>query len=289
MIKEKKVAFQGSLGAYSDLACRTVFPNMQTVACPLFEDVFAAVHEGKADLAMLPVENSIAGRVADIHHLLPDGGLFIVGEHFQPVNHCLLGIAGAEIKDIKAAHSHGQALAQCRKNLREMGILPVVHSNTAGAAEAISLKKDKTQGAIASSLAAEIYGLSILRETLQDDNNNTTRFLIMSKEKLQNPPQRMPMITSFLFQVRSIPAALYKALGGFATNGVNLTKLESYMSDSFPGDDDSISAQFFCDIEGKPEDLSVKLAFEELSFFVKRLDILGVYPAHPFRYQKERK
>lgn len=274
----KIIAFQGRAGAYSDLACRAVYPGWKTLPCESFEDAFAAVNEGKATLAMLPIENSTAGRVADIHHLLPSGNLHIIGEHYQPVEHHLLGLKGAKLENIKRAHSHGQALAQCRDYLRAHRIEPVSKSDTAGAAAELKELNDPTTGAIASRLAAEIYGLESLAANINDKKANTTRFLIMSATPSQPKKGTGPTITSFLFRVRSVPAALYKALGGFATNGVNITKLESYIVD-----DRFTAAQFYVDVEGHIDDVGLQHAFEELRFFASEVKVLGVYPAHPFR------
>ncbi|MDY0872059.1 prephenate dehydratase [Dongia rigui] len=274
------IAFQGVPGAYSNLSCRAAFPDMTALPCPSFEDMFAAVHEGRARLAMVPIENSVAGRVADIHHLLPDSGLHIVGEHFQRVNHQLLGVRGAKLADIKTASSHIQALSQCRNNLRSLGIKPVVHADTAGAAADLAQRGDKTAAAVASSLAAEIYDLEVLKPDLEDAPHNTTRFVVMAQEPIDPDPAKGPIITSFVFKVRSVPAALYKALGGFATNGVNITKLESYMLDGHFS-----STQFYADIDGHPDQRLVRLALEELSFFSREVRILGVYPASKFRQQ----
>ena len=273
--KGTKVAFQGLPGAYSDMSCRAVFPDLETMPCPSFEDTFAAVVDGKARYAMIPIDNSIAGRVADIHHLIPDSGLHIIGEHFQRVDHQLLAPKGATLDKISAVRSHVHALSQCRKYLRDNGI---VHADTAGAAAEIAELGDPTQAAIASSLAAETYGLEVLDDDVQDAEHNITRFLIMAEEPLHPEADSGPVITSFVFRVRSMPAALYKALGGFATNGVNMTKLESYILD-----ERFTVAQFYADIEGHTEDRSVQLALEELSFFSREVRILGVYPAHPFR------
>jgi len=278
---EDLIAFQGLPGAYSDLSCRAAYPQMRTLPCASFEDVFAAVREGKARLAMIPIENSVAGRVADIHHLLPDSGLHIVAEHFQRVNHHLLAPKGATLKTIKTVHSHVQALSQCRKLIRELGLKAIVHADTAGAAADIAKKGDITEAAIASSLAGEIYGLVSLKEGIEDAEHNTTRFVIMGREPVDPDPKAGPVVTSFVFRVRSVPAALYKALGGFATNGVNITKLESYMIDGH-----FTVAQFYADIDGHPDTRMVRLALEELSFFSREVKILGVYAASPFRRQQ---
>jgi prephenate dehydratase len=276
--KKTKVAFQGLLGAYSDMSCRAVFPDLKTMPCPSFEDTFAAVVDGKARYAMIPIDNSIAGRVADIHHLIPDSGLHIIGEHFQRVDHQLLAPKGAALDKISAVRSHVHALSQCRKYLRDNGFGIIVHADTAGAAAEIAELGDPTQAAIASSLAAKTYGLEVLDDDVQDAQHNITRFLIMAEEPLHPDADSGPVITSFVFRVRSMPAALYKALGGFATNGVNMTKLESYILD-----ERFTVAQFYADIEGHTENRSVQLALEELSFFSREVRILGVYPAHPFR------
>jgi prephenate dehydratase len=278
---EDLIAFQGLPGAYSDLSCRAAYPHMRTLPCASFEDVFAAVREGEAHLAMIPIENSVAGRVADIHHLLPDSGLHIVAEHFQRVNHHLLAPKGATLKTIKTVHSHVQALSQCRKLVRDLGLKAIVHADTAGAAADIAKKGDITEAAIASSLAGEIYGLVSLKEGIEDAEHNTTRFVIMGREPIDPDPKAGPVITSFVFRVRSVPAALYKALGGFATNGVNITKLESYMIDGH-----FTVAQFYADIDGHPDSRMVRLALEELSFFSREVKILGVYAASPFRRQQ---
>ena len=274
----RAIAFQGAPGAYGDLACREAYPALQSLPCPSFEDAFAAVREGKAALGMIAVENSIAGRVADIHHLLPGSGLHIIGEHFQRVNHHLLAPKGASLKTIRSVHSHVHALSQCRDVIRALKLKPIVHPDTAGAAADIARRGDPSEAAIASALAGEIYGLVSLKADIEDAEHNTTRFLVMAKEPINPDPAAGPVITSFLFRVRSVPAALYKALGGFATNGVNITKLESYIIDGA-----FTVAQFYADIEGHPDQRPVRLALEELSFFSREVRILGVYPAHPFR------
>jgi prephenate dehydratase len=274
---EQTIAFQGASGAYSDLACRRVFPEMKTRPCAQFEDAFAAVREGLARLAMIPIENSVAGRVADIHHLMPDSGLHIIGEHFERVNHHLLAVPGATLDTIRTVRSHVHALSQCRNLIRSLGIQPVVAADTAGAAAEVAARGDPAVAAIASELAGRIYGLASLRENIEDAEHNTTRFLIMSRA-LERPPRGTPTVTTFLFRVRNVPAALYKAMGGFATNGVNMTKLESYMVGG------AFSAtQFYADVEAHPEDRPLSLALEELAFFSRELKILGVYPAHPLR------
>jgi prephenate dehydratase len=272
------IAFQGALGANSDMACRTVFPGIPTLPCAAFEDVFAAVRDGKAERAMIPVENSSNGRVADIHHLLPDGGLKIVGEYFLPVHHQLLGVRGSTIGSIRQALSHIQALGQTRDYLRGKGITPVTFFDTAGAAEEVARAGDPTQAAVASSLAAEIYGLDILGQDIEDAHNNTTRFLIMSRETQPLPADCPVAVTAFVFQVRNIPAALYKVMGGFATNGVNMTKLESYMlGGSFT------ATQFYAEVEGAQDDPSMVHAFDEMGFFAHSVTVLGTFPGDPLR------
>ncbi len=271
------IAFQGAPGAYSDLACRRVYPDMTTLPCAAFEDAFAAVREGHAALAMLPIENSVAGRVADIHHLMPDSGLFIIGEHFEPVHHHLLALPGATLDKIRMVRSHVHALGQCRNFIRTNRVQPVVRADTAGSAAEVRELGDPTIAAIASELAGEIYGLVSLQENIEDAEHNTTRFLVMSREE-KRAPRGGPTVTTFVFNVRNVPAALYKALGGFATNGVNMTKLESYMVGG-----QFAATQFYADVEAHPDDRPLKLALEELDFFSTEVKILGVYPAHSVR------
>ena len=271
------IAFQGAPGANSDMACRAVYPDMETLPSNAFEDAFEAVTSAKAKYAMIPIDNSVAGRVADIHHLMPDSGLFIIGEHYQRVNHQLLAVPGTEIGQITHVHSHVHALNQCRNLIRELGIQPVVHADTAGAAHDVAEWDDPTQAALSSSLAAQLYGLATLREEAEDAAHNTTRFVIMSRDPLAPSQGAGEMVTTFVFRVRNVPAALYKAMGGFATNGVNMTKLESYV------DEDFVAAQFYADVEGHPDDTPLKLALEELRFFTHEVRILGTYPAAPFR------
>ena len=274
------IAFQGVPGAYSHMACQAVKPEMEVLACASFEDMILAVQEGRAALAMVPVENSIAGRVADIHHLLPDSGLFINGEHFQRVNHHLLAPTGATLDSLVEVHSHAQGLAQCRERLRSLGLTPVMHADTAGAAKDIAARGDRTVGAIASELAGRIYGLDVLLASAEDAEHNTTRFLVMSRTDVTPPLNGERMMTTMVFTLRSVPAALYKALGGFATNGVNMTKLESYIR---PGSAER--AQFYVDVEGHIEAPEMKLAMEELRFYCQdgKVTVLGTYPASPVR------
>ncbi|MFZ1990516.1 MAG: prephenate dehydratase [Alphaproteobacteria bacterium] len=278
--KRKRIAYQGEPGAYSHLACNRFFPELEAVPCDTFEDAFSAIAEGRVDLGMIPIENSLAGRVADIHHLLPESGLYVIGERFRPVHHQLLGLRGAKLENLKTVMSHTQALGQCRMHLRKLGLKPVVAADTAGAARLIAQMKDPSVGALASELAAEIYGLDILKPDMEDAAHNTTRFVVLSREPDDAEPGNGPVITTLVFRVRNVPAALYKALGGFATNGVNMTKLESYQLEG------SFSAtQFYADIEGHPQDRLVRLAIEELEFFSTQVKVLGVYPADPFRAQ----
>ena len=272
------VAFQGRPGAYSHLACREAVAELAPLPCETFEDVFAALSDGLAARAMIPIENSQAGRVADIHHLLPESGLHIVAEHFQRVQHQLMAPPGATLDGLDVVHSHVQALGQCRRLIRQLGLKARVHADTAGAAEEVAERDNPAESAIASSLAADIYGLSVLQSDVEDASHNTTRFVIMAREALAPAPGSGPVMTSFVFRVRNVPAALYKALGGFATNGVNMVKLESYqVGEAFN------QAQFYADIEGHPEDRLVRLALEELEFYSEKRTLLGVYPAHPFR------
>jgi len=278
MATPKKVAFQGEPGANSHLAIREVYPGCEALPCATFEDAFAAIASGEADLGMIPIENSVAGRVADIHHLMPESKLHIVAEHFMPVKHQLMAPAGATLDSIRTVESHVHALGQCRKVIRRLGIKPIVAADTAGSAREIAEAGDTTRAAIATRLAAEIYGLSILAEDIEDEAHNTTRFIVLAREARWAKSGQGPTITTFLFRVRNVPAALYKTLGGFATNGVNMTKLESYMVEG-----NFFATQFYADVEGHPEDKKLVFAFEELSFYTKDMKILGVYPAHPFR------
>jgi prephenate dehydratase len=282
MATGKRLAFQGEPGANSHLAIAEVYPDSEALPCATFEDAFAAISSGEADLGMIPIENSVAGRVADIHHLMPDSGLHIVAEHFMPVRHQLLGVKGAALGDIKTVESHVHALGQCRKIIRKLGIKPVVAADTAGSAREIAEAGDKTRAAIASRLAAEIYALEILAADVEDEDHNTTRFIVLSRDAKWVASGNGPVVTTFVFRVRNVPAALYKALGGFATNGVNMTKLESYMIEG-----NFFATQFYADVEGHPEDRDLVLALEELAFFSKEMKILGVYPAHPFRQKFE--
>ncbi len=276
------IAFQGRPGAYSDLACRTAYPDWRTLPCPTFEAAMEAVHGGAAQLAMLPCENSLAGRVPDIHALLPDSGLFIVGEHFQRVEHCLLASPGASLATIRRAHSHAVALGQVRRILKELDLAPVVQADTAGAAEQVAAWGNPEEAAIASSLAAELFGLQVLRANVEDAAHNTTRFYVCAPRAVPHTPDEGGLMTTFIFRVRNLPAALFKALGGFATNGVNMTKLESYMVGGH-----FTATQFLCDVEGQPEQPHLRRALEELSFFSRESRILGVYPAAGIRRERD--
>ncbi|HEX6888687.1 MAG TPA: prephenate dehydratase [Candidatus Nanopelagicales bacterium] len=272
------VAFQGELGANSHIAINEVFPAAAALPCATFEDVFAAVADGTAPLAMIPIENSLAGRVSDIYHLLPVAGLAIVGEHFLPIRHQLLGVPGATVAELRTVESHVMALGQCRNAVRRLGLTPIVAADTAGSAREVAAVGDRTRAAIASELAARTYGLEVLEENIEDADHNTTRFLVLAREAEDADPAEGPMITTLVFRVRNVPAALYKALGGFATNSVNMTKLESYMLDGHFS-----ATQFYADVEGHPEDRGLAFALEELGFFSHEVSILGTYPASPFR------
>jgi prephenate dehydratase len=273
-----KIAFQGEPGANSDIAAREVYPDCEPLPCATFEDALSAVQNGEAELGMIPIENSIAGRVADIHHLLPHANLHIVGEHFLRIQFHLMAPKGATLQTVKSVESHIHALGQCRRFIRQHGYKPVIAADTAGAARHISETGDITRGALAPKLAAQIYGLDVLAENVEDESHNTTRFVILSRDDKRAPQSDGPVVTTFVFRVRNIPAALYKALGGFATNGVNMTKLESYMIEG-----NFFATMFYADVEGHPDDRGLAFALEEARFFSHELTILGVYPAHPFR------
>ncbi|PWE56291.1 prephenate dehydratase [Metarhizobium album] len=278
--KTNRIAFQGDFGANSDMACRDMFPSMEPLPCPTFEDAFVALESGEADLAMIPIENTIAGRVADIHYLLPESRLHIVGEYFMPIRFQLMVLPGVGKDEVRTVHSHIHALGQCRKIIRHNGWKAVVAGDTAGAAKLISERGDRTMAALAPRLAADLYGLDIIAENVEDTENNVTRFVILSRDEnwiSRTTPEEM-IVTTFVFNVRNIPAALYKALGGFATNGINMTKLESYqLGGKF------VATQFYADIQGHPNDANVRRALEELRFFSEKVRILGVYKGHPMR------
>jgi len=280
MSRPKRIAFQGEPGANSHIACNEAYPSHEPLPCPTFEDAFAAVRGGRAKLGMIPIDNSIAGRVADIHHLMPRSGLHIVGEWFLPVQHQLMAPRGATLKTIRTVESHVHALGQCRRIIRKLGVKAVVAADTAGAAREVAEAGDITRAALATGLAAKIYGLQILKRDVADAKHNTTRFVVLARKPKWASRKERHVVTTFVFEVRNIPAALYKALGGFATNGINMTKLESYMvNGSFA------ATQFYADVQGHPKDRSLVLALEELEFVSrpKSLKILGVYPAHRFR------
>ena len=282
-MKEKiKVAFQGERGAYSHLACLEVFPNAEAIACSTFEEAFQLGKDNSEYSIIIPIENSLAGRVADIHYLIPKYKLQIHAEHFQKVSHNLLGIKGSKMKDVKTVRSHAQALGQCRKIISDNNLKPIVSADTAGSAKFVSEKKDKTESAIASKLAAKIYNLEVLESKVEDESGNVTRFFVMGKESKHPELKDKKYITSCIFKLKSIPAALYKALGGFATNGVNLCKLESF---SVKNTFDQVN--FYIDIEGHIEDPSLQKALEELGFHTQKLDVLGVYEAHQFRFKNK--
>jgi prephenate dehydratase len=274
----RKIVYQGEPGSYSHLACTEALPHCEAIAAPTFEDAFAAIRANKADLGLIPIENSLHGRITDIHHLLPDETIYIVGEHFHRVRHQLLGVEGATLKTVKTAVSQEPALGQVRKVIAELGLKRQLWADTAGAARHVAELNDPSIAAVASTLAAQTHGLKILKPDIEDADHNVTRFLVMSAEPDDIDNSDAPVITTFIFRVRNVPAALYKALGGFATNGVNMTKLESYqLGGSFQ------ATQFYADISGHPEERNVRLALEELQFFTSSLKVLGVYPAHPFR------
>jgi prephenate dehydratase len=278
------IAFQGRPGAYSDLACRQAYPGWSTLPCETFAGAIAAVHDGRADLAMLACENSLAGRVPDIHALLPKAGLNIVGEHFQRVEHCLIGIPGSTLAGARRVHTHPVAMAQIRGIIDELNLEPVVEFDTAGSAELVARWGNPEDVAVASSLAADLNGLVVLRRNVEDAAHNTTRFYIASRDAIRPPPGRPGTITTVLFRVRNVAGALYKVLGGFATNGVNMTRLESYMLDgSFA------ATQFLMEVEGHPGEASLGQALAELAFFSETSTILGVYPASSFRHAPVRK
>ncbi|QWF22501.1 prephenate dehydratase [Nocardioides sp. LMS-CY] len=279
----RRIAYQGEPGANSHQVCKEHYPDWEALACASFEDVFAAVDGGpgvepSADLAMIPIDNSIAGRVADIHHFLPDSGLHIIAEHFLRIRFHLMAVPGAGLDGIRTVHSHVHALGQCRKIIRQHGLTPVIAGDTAGAAREVAELGDPTMAAISPPLAAEIYGLEILAKDVEDEDHNTTRFVVLSRDFVQAPAGNGPVVTSFIFNVKNLPSALYKALGGFATNGVNMTKLESYMVGG-----EFTATQFLAEVDGHPDDPGVRRALDELAFFTTEVKILGVYPADSFR------
>ncbi|MFJ6328363.1 MULTISPECIES: prephenate dehydratase [unclassified Rhizobium] len=280
--KTNKISFQGDYGANSDMASRDMFPTMEPLPCQTFEDALTAIDNGEADLGMIPIENTIAGRVADIHHLLPESRLHIVGEYFMPIRFQLMVLPGVRKEEIRTVHSHIHALGQCRNIVRANGWKPVIAGDTAGAAKLVQETGDRSMAALAPRLAADLYGLEIIAENVEDTENNMTRFVVLSRDEdwAERSAPDEKIVTTFVFNVRNIPAALYKALGGFATNGINMTKLESYqLGGRF------VATQFYADIEGHPSDPHVRRALEELRFFSEKVRILGVYKGHPMRGQ----
>ena len=284
MSKKISIAYQGEPGANSHIACVENYPDCIPLACATFEDSFAALQEGDADLAMIAIENSIAGRVADVHNLLPASGLHIIGEAFLPIHFQLLGVKGATREGLRSVYSHVHALGQCRKITRRLKLKAVVAADTAGSAREVAEWNDPSRASLATKLAGQIYGLETLAENVEDEAHNTTRFVILSKTARWAEPSAGPLVTSFIFRVKNVPAALYKALGGFATNSVNMTKLESYMVEG-----EFSATQFLADVDGHPDDPALKRALEELEFFSRELRILGVFPAHRFRIETQRK
>jgi prephenate dehydratase len=271
----RRIAYQGEPGANSHIVCQEHYPELEALPCASFEDVFSAVGSGEAELAMIPIDNSIAGRVADIHHFLPGSGLHIIAEHFLRIRFHLMAVPGASLESIRTVHSHVHALGQCRRIIREHGLTPLIAGDTAGAAREVA---DPSQASISPPLAAQIYGLDVLATDVEDEDHNTTRFVVLSRDYVKAPAGNGPVVTSFVFNVRNLPAALYKALGGFATNGVNMTKLESYMVDGH-----FTATQFLAEVDGHPDETPLRNALEELAFFTTDVTILGVYPADPFR------
>ena len=294
MPNPRRIAYQGEPGANSHIVCQEHYPELEALPCASFEDVFSAVGSGEAELAMIPIDNSIAGRVADIHHFLPGSGLHIIAEHFLRIRFHLMAVPGASLESIRTVHSHVHALGQCRRIIREHGLTPLISGDTAGAAREVAEAADKeakkkaaaekaqaadpTQASISPPLAAQIYGLDVLATDVEDEDHNTTRFVVLSRDYVKAPAGNGPVVTSFVFNVRNLPAALYKALGGFATNGVNMTKLESYMVDGH-----FTATQFLAEVDGHPDETPLRNALEELAFFTTDVTILGVYPADPFR------
>ena len=276
-MSERTISYQGEPGANSHIICSQAYPDWTPLPCPTFEDAFAAVTEGRAQRAMIPIENSLAGRVADIHHLIPTSPLHIVAEHFLPIHFQLMVLPGTPVEALKSVHSHVHALGQCRRIIRRLGLRPVVSGDTAGAAREIAEAGDPSRAALAPAMAAEVYGLDILMRDVEDAAHNTTRFVVFSPEP-EPATGEGACVTSFVFRVRNIPAALYKALGGFATNGVNMTKLESYMIEG-----EFTATQFYAEVDGHPEEPGLRRALDELGYFSRELRIIGTYPAHPFR------
>lgn len=274
----RRIAYQGEPGSNSHIATRQRYPGWEPVPCASFEEVFAAVEGGEAELAMIPIDNTIAGRVSDIHHFLPSSGLHIIGEHFLRIQFALMALPGATLETVRTVHSHVHALGQCRKVIRQHGLRPVISGDTAGAAREVSESGDLTQAAISPPLAADTYGLEVLAADVEDEEHNTTRFVVLSRDPVRAAAGTGPVVTTFIFDVRNLPAALYKALGGFATNGVNMTKLESYMVGGV-----FTATRFLAEVDSHPDDPGLRRALEELAFFTTDVEVLGVYPADPFR------
>jgi prephenate dehydratase len=272
------IAYQGEPGSNSQLACQEAWPEHETVGYASFEDVFTAVVDGEVDRALIPIENSLAGRVADIHHLLPTSGLYIVGEHFLPIAFHLMALPGVEVSELRTVHSHVHALGQCRKAIRRLGLRPIVAGDTAGAAREIAELGDRTAASLSPLPAAQIYGLQVLEHNVEDESHNTTRFVMLDRKPADVSSALADVVTCFVFRVRNIPAALYKALGGFATNSVNMTKLESYMVDG-----QFSATQFYAEVDGHPDQPALRRALEELTFFAAELRMLGTFPASPMR------
>ena len=278
----RKIAYQGEPGANSHIACADVYPDWEPLPCATFEDALGAIQEGAAGLGMIPIENSIAGRVADIHHFLPNSGLHIIGEYFLPIHFQLMATKGASLATVTDVYSHIHGLGQCRNIIRKLGLTAHDGGDTAGSARQVRDWNDPTRAALAPALAAGIYGLDVLAHDVEDFAHNTTRFVVLSKAPERVAPNSGPTVTTFVFRVRNVPAALYKALGGFATNGVNMSKIESYMVEG-----EFAATQFLVDVDGHPDDPALALAFEELAFFTREVRILGVYGAHPFRIDSQ--
>ena len=277
-MSNRTISYQGEPGANSHIMCSQAYPDWTSLPCATFEDAFAAVTEGRASRAMIPIENSIAGRVADIHHLIPTSPLHIVAEHFLPIHFQLMVLPGTAIETLRSVHSHIHALGQCRRLIRRLGLKAVVAGDTAGAAREVADAGDPTRAALAPALAAEVYGLDILARDVEDEAHNTTRFVVFAPEAVPAEANGGAVVTSFIFRVRNLPAALYKALGGFATNGVNMTKLESYMVEG-----QFTATQFYAEVDGHPDDAGLARALDELAYFSRELKVIGTYPAHPFR------
>ena len=275
---DRTIAYQGEPGANSHIICAQAYPDWTPLPCATFEDAFSAVTEGRAQRAMIPIENSIAGRVADIHHLIPTSPLHIVAEHFLPIHFQLMVMPGTKVDALRSVHSHIHALGQCRRIIRRLSLRAVVAGDTAGAAREVVEAADPSRAALAPALAAEVYGLDILERDVEDEAHNPTRFVVFAPDAEPADGGESACVTSFVFRVRNIPAALYKALGGFATNGVNMTKLESYMMEG-----EFTATQFYAEVDGRPDDPGLARALDELAYFSREVRVVGTYRAHPFR------